>query len=66
MSKQREFCCTCGKQGNHKLCSKCHVAAYCCKECQDKGKSTEPGTVSSGLGTKAVVWDHSAPVGGRF
>lgn len=36
--KNRYVCATCNKEGkqNNKLCSKCSVAAYCCKECQQQ------------------------------
>jgi hypothetical protein len=35
MSKARHICANCQKEGkDNKLCTKCHVAAYCCKQCQ--------------------------------
>jgi hypothetical protein len=37
--KARDFCSKCGKHGSeNKLCSACHISAYCCKECQSAGE----------------------------
>jgi hypothetical protein len=37
--KARDYCSKCGKHGSeNKLCSACHISAYCCKECQSSGE----------------------------